>query len=129
MKENTIYSDLDLSFVPHPLTGDLNPKINQEALKRSVRSLFYLNAFDIPFDPTIKSNLKRYLFEQNDHITRAALQKDLVWVVKRLEPRIQLKELTVESSHNGQGFTITVAYANRSLNQDDQFTFTVEKVR
>lgn len=129
MKENNIYSDLDLAFVPHPLTGDLMPKVNQDALKRAVRNLFQLNQFDIPFEASYKSNLKRYLFESNDQVTRAALQKDLVWIVKKLEPRIDLKELTVESSHSGLGFTITVIYSNRSLNQEESFSFTIERVR
>lgn len=127
--ENPIYSDLDLSFVPHPLTGDLSPKVNLDALKRSIRHLFQLNAFDIPFEPNLKSSLKHYLFETNDHINRAALKKDLVWIVQKLEPRIVLKELTVESTSDGLGFVITVTYANRSLNQEDSFSFTIEKVR
>lgn len=129
MKETNIYSDLDLSFVPHPLTGDISPKVNQDALKRAVRHLFQLNPFDIPFEPNLKSNLKRYLFETNDHLNRAALKKDLLWIIKKLEPRIVVKELTVESTKNGLGFVITLTYANRSLNQEDSFSFTIERAR
>lgn len=129
MKETDIYSDLDLSFVPHPLTGDISPKVNQDALKRAVRHLFQLNPFDIPFEPNLKSNLKRYLFETNDHLNRAALKKDLLWIIKKLEPRIVVKELTVESTKNGLGFVITLTYANRSLNQEDSFSFTIERAR
>lgn len=129
MKETNIYSDLDLSFVPHPLTGDISPKVNQDALKRAVRHLFQLNPFDIPFEPNLKSNLKRYLFETNDHLNRAALKKDLIWIIKKLEPRIVIKELTVESTKNGLGFVITLTYANRSLNQEDSFSFTIERAR
>lgn len=129
MKETNIYSDLDLSFVPHPLTGDISPKVNQDALKRAVRHLFQLNPFDIPFEPNLKSNLKRYLFETNDHLNRAALKKDLIWIIKKLEPRIVVKDLTVESTKNGLGFVITLTYANRSLNQEDSFSFTIERAR
>lgn len=129
MKENKIYADLDLAFVPHPMTGDLEPKFNQEALKRSIRHLFYMNPFDIPFQAKTKSNLKKYLFEQNNHITRSNLRDDLLWITKKLEPRIDVKGITVEPTSNGMGFEITVVYAIRSLNQEDSFNFIVERAR
>lgn len=129
MKENRIYSDLDLAFIPHPLTGDLEPKVNQEALKRSVRNLFSLNPYDIPFESSYKSNLKRYLFEQNNHIVRSNLRQDLLWICKKLEPRISVNDIVVDPSTDGLGFEITVTYLIKSLNQEDSFNFIVERAR
>lgn len=129
MKENTIYSDFDLSMIPHPMTGDLEPKVNQEAIKRSIRNLFHLDRFDIPFNATHKSSLKKYLFEQNNHITRSSLRADMIWLVKKLEPRIALKDIVIEASEDGKGFDITVTYKIASLNIEDNYNFIVERAR
>ena len=129
MKENRIYSDLDLAFIPHPMSGDLEPKVNQESLKRSVQYLFNLNQFDIPFKAHYKSNLRKYLFEQNTHIVRNNLRTDLLWVLKKLEPRINVKEIVVEMTSEGLGFDITVTYMIVSLNQEHSFNFIVERAR
>lgn len=127
--QNPIYSDLDLSFIVHPLTGDLPAKVNQEALKRSVQNLFKLNAFDIPFRPTLQSSLKKYLFEGNDHITRASAKQDMTWIVEKLEPRIKLMDVTIDGDTNPKMWIITVVYMIRSLSIEERFNFSVERVR
>lgn len=127
--ENKTYSDLDLSFIPSPLTGDLNPKVNLEALKRAVRHLFALNAFDVPFNPTIRSNIKRYLFDNYTQLTAAAIDEEIRWVAKKVEPRIEIVEVDIVPTQIGKSVEITVTYRIQSLSQQDSFNFTVERVR
>lgn len=129
MAENKIFSDLDLSFIPNPHTGDLTPKVNQEAIKRAVKHAFQLNAFDIPFNQTVKSSLKHYLFEQNNQLTRSALEGDLKWLMTKIEPRIEVQEIKIDAPKNTAGFDITVTYKIKSMNQIDSFQFIVEKIR
>lgn len=129
MKQNNIYSDLDLSFIPSPLTGDLLPKVNQEALKRSIRHMFQLNKFDVPFNSSIKSNVKRYLFEGNNHLVRAALDEEMRWIAKKVDQRIKIVDLDIKSVNSDRAFDITITYKIESLNIEDTFNFTVERVR
>jgi hypothetical protein len=129
MAENKIFSDLDLNFIPNPHSGDLAPKVNQEAIKRAVRHAFQMNAFDIPFNPTVKSSLKHYLFEQNNQLTRAALVEDLKWLLTKIEPRVEAQDIVVDAPKNTAGFDITVTYKIKSMNQIDSFNFIVEKIR
>lgn len=129
MAENKIFSDLDLTFIPHPHTGDLMPKVNQEAIKRAVRHAFQLNAFDIPFNQTVKSSLKHYLFEQNNQLTRAALEADLRWLMTKIEPRVEVQDINIDAPANTAGFDITITYKIKSMNQIDSFNFIVERIR
>ena len=129
MKENKLYSDLDLNFIAHPLSGDIEPILNQRAIERAIRGLFFLNPFDIPFSFTKASSLKRYLFEDNTPIVRASLQKDMDWLIKKMEPRIKVDNISVAATRDGKGFDITVKYSITSLAQDVSFNFTVERVR
>lgn len=129
MAENKIFSDLDLSFIPNPHTGDLSPKVNQEAIKRAVRHAFAMDAFDIPFNPTVKSSLKNYLFEQNNQLTRASLEGDLRWLMTKIEPRIEVQSIDIVAPANTAGFDITITYKIKSMNQIDSFNLIVEKIR
>lgn len=129
MKALGLYSDLDLSLVPHPLTGDLAPKKDAEAVARSVKHLVFWNAFDMPFDPTLKSAIKSYLFGANNHVTRANLETDIRWILTTLEPRIKLKSVDVAEAMQGQAFDITITYALISLSREETVNFIVERVR
>lgn len=124
-----MYSDLDLSLIPSPLTGDLHPKTNQEALKRAVRHMFQLNQFDVPFNASIKCNAKNYLFEGNNQLTRASLEEDLKWIAKKVDPRIVITDVDIGVTPTNQGFDIKITYKVQSLNMEDTFNFTVERVR
>lgn len=128
-KQAPIYSDLDLSFIAHPLTGDLTAKTNAESIKRAVQHLFRLNAFDIPFKPNLRSSLKRYLFEGNDHINRSSAVEDMKWIVEKLEPRIKLIDIMIDGESNPKKWVVTVVYMIKSLSTEDRFNFSVDRVR
>ncbi|USV40903.1 baseplate wedge protein [Xanthomonas phage BUDD] len=129
MAENKIFSDLDLNLIPNPHTGDLMPKVNQEAIKRAVKHAFQLNAYDIPFNNTVKSSLKNYLFEQNTQLTRAALETDLRWLLTKVEPRVEVQTIDITAPANTAGFDITITYKIKSMNTIDSFNLIVEKIR
>lgn len=128
-QNNNIYSDLDLSFIPSPLTGDLIAKTNQEALKRSVRHMFQLNQFDVPFNSSIKCNAKQYLFEGNNQLTIAKLDEELRWIAKKVDPRITITDVDIQIIQTSGGLNITITYKVQSLNLEDTFNFTAERVR
>ncbi|WVW77161.1 baseplate wedge subunit [Stenotrophomonas phage vB_SmaM_Bhz51] len=129
LQQNPIYKDIDLNLMPNPLTGDLTPKVNVAAIQRAIGHLFRLNPFDIPFQPKTRSNLKRYLFEGNDQVVKANLVEDLKWVCTKLEPRIEVKEITINDGDNPKTWVITVVYFIRSLSTEERFNFTVERAR
>lgn len=131
MKQTTnTYSDLDLSFIPSPLTGDLHPKVNHEAIKRSIRHMFQFNEFDVPFNASLKCNAKEYLFEGNNQLVYARLDEEMRWIARKVDPRIIITDLKIEPTVGATGgIKITVTYKIQSLNLEDSFNFTVERVR
>lgn len=129
MKSTPIYSDLDLTFKAHPLTGDLKPKVNAEAIKRSLLNAFKMDKFDIPFDSAKNSDLKKLLFEPVSQVTEVSIRKDIEWIFKSIEPRVKLISTTVEADQSQKGYNITVRYIIRSLMIEDTFTFFAERIR
>ena len=55
------YKDLDLDFIPHPVSGDVVQKVGADAVKRSVRNLIYIRIHEKPFQPHIHSTVRNLL--------------------------------------------------------------------
>ena len=57
------YSDLDILFTAHPISGDVTTKKDSDAVKRSVRNILLTNNYERPFKPNFGANLRAMLFE------------------------------------------------------------------
>ena len=63
MATKNYFTDLDLNFHPNYLDGDVTFKINEEAVKRSLRNLILIRRYEKPFHPEITSGIQDLLFE------------------------------------------------------------------
>lgn len=128
-QQEPIYSDLDLNMMPHPLTGDLRPKTNIEAVRQAIRTLFYLESYDYPFDATRQSSLRKMLFEPANQLTESRIRNNLEWVIQKTEPRVKIESIDVETSSDFTGYNITILYSIKSIMVNDNYTFYVQRVR
>lgn len=108
--EIIVYSDLDLTFAAHPLTGDLVPKTNTAAVVRAIRSIFEMNSYDIPFNATIGPSIKDLLFEPVSAVVATLIQTRVGYVFKKYEPRANLISATVVPTSDHEGYNITLVF-------------------
>jgi len=81
------YSDLDLFFGKKSVGSDVNKITDIQAVKRSIRNLVLLNAFEKPFHPEISSGVRNMLFENMDPLTAVVLTRQVEDVINNFEPR------------------------------------------
>jgi hypothetical protein len=129
MMENILYKDLDLSLVPHPLTGDISPKVNAEAVKRSLRHLMFWEKWDVPFSAIHHNHLRDALFELPSNPVKANIRSKIEWLIKTFEPRVKIQEIEVELTQDEAGYEITIMYTIQSLLIDDKISFYIQRVR
>ena len=84
------YSDLDLFFTKKTSTSDVNILKDIQAVKRSIRNLVLLNAYEKPFHPEISGGVRGMLFENMTPITAAIIAKKVEDVINNFEPRARL---------------------------------------
>ena len=58
-----VYKDIDLSFVPHPITKDLKILKNESAIRRSVRNIVQTIPTERFFNPILGSDVHKSLFD------------------------------------------------------------------
>ena len=84
------YSDLDLFFSKKDVGSDINKVTDIQAVKRSIRNLVLLNAFEKPFHPEISSGVRNMLFENISPVIAAVLARKIEDVINNFEPRARL---------------------------------------
>ena len=121
------YSDFDINFVAHPISGDIAIKRDSDAIKRSVRNIILTNHYERPFKPNFGANLRRLLFENiGVGVTNKAAKK-IAKALMTLEPRISNVRFDIQNVGNEMKVTIYYRIVNTERQQDIEFT--ISRVR
>lgn len=106
--DNTIYSDLDLTFNPHPITGDLMVVKDSVAVIRALKNLLMTNHYEKPFNSKYGSNIRKLLFDPLSPFIAATLMKEITNTIKNFEPRATLKELSVTPDYDNNSYSVDI---------------------
>ncbi|AMO43108.1 baseplate wedge subunit [Cyanophage S-RIM32] len=104
------FKDLNVTFKPHPVTGDLIVKKDDAAIKQSVVNLLLTSKGERPFQPDLGSKLRDILFENLDVATAAEIGRDIRSTLNQFEPRITLIGLDVDVNFEDNGFDVALEF-------------------
>lgn len=125
-----VYSDLDFRLRINPNTGDIIVKRDAEAVKQSVINILLTNRGERPFKPDFGGDLRSYLFENFDAVTRTAIQSRIVNSLRNYEPRVEVLRVDVEDLSYRNALKITVEIRIKSPEElTTTVEFTVERLR
>ena len=111
MARNTrTFSDLDLSFMMHPVTHDVSIKYDEEAIKQSVKNLVLTNNYERPFHSEIGSQVQGLLFELASPILAATLKKTITDTILNFEPRVNLTNVAVTVSPDNNEVYVSIEF-------------------
>jgi phage baseplate assembly protein W len=105
---NYIYSDLDLTFLRQPATGDVAIKYNEQSVIRSIRNLLSTNLYERLFQPEIGSQLNNLLFEPVSPLTANLIENEIVRMLSNYEPRAKISQLTVTADPDSNQFNVSL---------------------
>jgi|TARA_R110000796_G_scaffold112133_6_gene223609 phage baseplate assembly protein W len=104
------YSDLDLFFGKKSSDSDISKVTDIQAVKRSVRNLVLLNAYEKPFHPEIASGVRGMLFELMTPITAQIIAKQVELVIENFEPRAKLVGVRVNPDLDRNLYALTIEF-------------------
>jgi phage baseplate assembly protein W len=105
-----VFSDLDLAFIAHPMTGNVGRKINRDAVKQSVKSLISTDYFERPFKSDIGCSIRYFLFELFTPPVKQQMERAIREVIRNYEPRASVIEVLVEDRPEFHALSISVAF-------------------
>lgn len=118
--------DLDFSFVPHPLTGDIATKTGSSAIRQSIINLVRTNFYNRGFNVEVGSNLDAIMFENYDLLSLQQLKENIENVIRNFEPRAVMEDVQVMESEPNQ---IKVEVFYTELNDADVKSLTIDLQR
>jgi phage baseplate assembly protein W len=120
------YSDINLSFTPHPITGDITRKTDVEAVKRSVKNIVSTNAYERPFKPNFGANIRTMLFELDTTMFGSKrVGTQIASMIEAYEPRVNNVQVKLEDvNRNELNMTIFFNVINSIEPQEMQYLLT-----
>lgn len=127
--QTRVFSDFDVDFTAHPITGDLTRKTGVNAVVQSVLSLVQTNHYERPFHPEIGSNIRKLLFELSDSVTANLIAEEIKHVLSNFEPRVNVTEVYVQSDAEGLGYNVTIVFTLIGVAAPISITTFLERLR
>ena len=123
------FSDIDVDFMPNPITSDILKKTNENAIAQSIGNLLQTSHYERLFNPELGCNLKRYLFEPIDNITTNNIIEEITKTIVNYETRVQLLDVTANPNYDKNGYDVSIKFIIRNDPQPITITFFLERVR
>lgn len=124
-----LYTDLPLGLQVHPNLKDVRPLRDIDAVKQSIRNLILTNYGERPFQPAIGSNITALLFEPADTLTAIAIEKEVLAVLKRYEPRVTNVTVQVFDHSDRNAYHITIGFKITFSEEEQETSFYLQRLR
>ena len=129
MATDIIFSDIDLNFLPNPLSKDVSRKINDESIKQSMKILLMTMFYERPFHSNIGSPINTLLFEPISPMLNVILQKHVEQVLANFEPRIDVDAVQIALREELNSVDIKIYYRVLNTSALQVFDIILERTR
>jgi len=110
MATSKAFKDIDLSFMPHPVSGDIRVLKNEDAIKRAVRNLVQTIDGERPFQSNLGTDVTRSLFDFVDYGTASIITQQIFDVLRGFEGRIANTVVRVDPKPDMNTFEVFISY-------------------
>ena len=123
------FSDLNLLFSVNPATRDVTKRLDEEAIKASVRNLIQTKNFERPFHPEIGCQINSLLFENVSPVVYQLMKKTVFDVLQKFEPRVVVLDVITQERPDNNDLEVTIIF--KIINNERPITLktTVQRVR
>lgn len=126
---NRVFSDFDVNFQPHPVTGDVLKKVGTNSVVQALMNLVQLNTFEKPFHPEIASGVRKLLFDPIDPITANALAVEIKVLIDNFEPRVNVINVYTNANYDENGYDVTIEFLLVNIDRPITVTVFLERLR
>lgn len=117
----TIYSDVDISFKAHPVTGDIIKTKNATVIKQSMRQILQTRANERLGHPEIGAGVQELLFEPMNQLTENRLVRKIADSLRALEPRATIRDIIVMGEPDRNTYRIKIIFTMLGQQTDETF--------
>jgi phage baseplate assembly protein W len=125
-----LYRDFPMFFkTVHPTKKDIAAVKDLDAVKHSVKNLILTNFNERPFHPEIGSNVTALLFEPADNFTSMAIKEEILYVLKKFEPRTNGHTVEIIDNSDRNAYEITIGFNVIFSPKREEISFYLQRLR
>jgi phage baseplate assembly protein W len=94
----------------NPLTNDIVILKNETAIKRSLLNLFSYKRGEKFFNAKFGSGIPDLLFELFDYATAGLIKEEIIKLVERYEPRVNLIDVIIDLDYENNSYEVELEY-------------------
>ena len=124
------FKDLSITFKKHPVSDDLVVVKDKAAIVQAITALLLTNKGERPFQPDLGCDIRRSLFEPLDYATSGLIRSQILDVLGKYEPRIEVDDIRVSPDEQNNGYDVELFFAIVGRNDEVIATeFFLERTR
>ena len=128
--KEVVFSDVNVTFTPHPVTGKLPVLKNAEAVKRAVRNLILTNFGERQYEPLYGGNVRALLFENTDDpLLESLVQTRIEAAIENFEPRAKVDRVVVDVKPDSNALVIKIRFTIVNQRFPVDLEVAIERVR
>lgn len=127
--KDQIYKDLNISFIPNPITNKIGVLKNEDAIKKAVRNVVLTNNGEKFFKPLYGGNITALLFENFSVATAQKIKTQIRRSVNRYEPRVDVLDVQVEDIPDRNTLNVKIIFKIIATNSVTETSISLERIR
>ena len=109
-KTSRSFKDISLSFARNPVTGDILPIKNEDAIKKSVMNLVKTRIGERFFNNLLGTNVQDALFELGSPALALSLESEIETLLANFEPRVGNPDISVDFEPDSNELYVKIGY-------------------
>ncbi len=122
------YRDISTKLSQNPLTDDLAPIIDEQAIVAACKNLILGKKFERPFKEYLTADIDSDLFELISSVTASSIKTKIETAIRQYEPRVETVRAEVRPLINDNGYDVIVYILPRRAIRPIRFQFFLTKV-
>lgn len=128
IKSDEKYSDFYNNLTPHPETGELLRKKNNNAIKQSIRNIILTYVGERPFSD-LGCDISASVFELFSSKAASSIETSIRLAIENYEPRCMIQQLNVVADEANHKYTVTLYYIPLYGTDVEQLVVNLSRVR
>ena len=124
-----LYKDIDMAFTKNALSGDINKKLDVNAVKQSIKNLLLTKPYERPFHPELGSTLYGMLFEQMRPGLEMSLARTVEQQILNFEPRVDILNIDVTPDYDNNSYEFSIRFLIKGINEPQDLSLNLTRLR
>lgn len=125
----SIFRDIPISFIAHPVTGNVNLITDERAVKQAVKNIVLTNFYERPYKPRLGGDILSQLFENADPFTEYSIRKNILMALNNYEPRAKVRDVVVGSNSDSNSLSCTIIFSLENSSDPITLNVLLERIR